>query len=104
MPKYQVIKDIKVIDFVLLKVGDDIELNEGEPLKMNTPFGFLELSFESIQSSLKEKSYLLLAISYKLSKIQNSITSEVILFDGISILNEDDIIPNREDRLNILLN
>ena len=55
MPKYQVIKDIKVIDFVLLKVGDDIELNEGEPLKMNTPFGFLELSFESIQSSLKEK-------------------------------------------------
>ena len=43
-------------------------------------------------------------ISYKLSKIQNSITSEVILFDGISILNEDDIIPNREDRLNILLN
>lgn len=43
-------------------------------------------------------------ISYKLSKIQNSLTSEVILFDGISILNEDDIIPNREDRLNILLN
>ena len=43
-------------------------------------------------------------ISYKLSKIQNSITSEVILFDGISILNEDGIIPNREDRLNILLN
>lgn len=55
MPKYQVIKDIKVIDFVLLKVGEEIELNEGEPLKMNTPFGFLELSFESIQSSLKEK-------------------------------------------------
>ena len=55
MPKYQVIKDIKVVDFVLLKVGDDIELNEGEPLKMNTPFGFLELSFDDIQSSLKEK-------------------------------------------------
>jgi hypothetical protein len=43
-------------------------------------------------------------ISYKLSKIQNCITSEVILFDGISFLQEEDILPNREDRLNILLN
>jgi hypothetical protein len=43
-------------------------------------------------------------ISYKLSKIQNSLTSEVIIFDGISILKEEDILPNREDRLNILLN
>ena len=43
-------------------------------------------------------------ICYKLSKIQNSLTSEVILFDGISILKEEDIIPNREDRLNTLLN
>jgi len=43
-------------------------------------------------------------ISYKVSKIQNSITSEVLLFDGISILKEEDILPNREDRLNILLN
>jgi hypothetical protein len=43
-------------------------------------------------------------ISYKVSKILNNITSEVILFDGISILKEDDILPNREDRLNILLN
>lgn len=43
-------------------------------------------------------------ISYKVSKIVNNITSEVILFDGISILKEDDILPNREDRLNILLN
>jgi len=54
MPKYQVIKDIKVIDHILLKIGDEIELNEGEPLKMNTPFGFLELSFDNIKSSLKE--------------------------------------------------
>lgn len=43
-------------------------------------------------------------ICYKLSKIQNSLTSEVILFDGISIFKEEDIIPNREDRLNTLLN
>ena len=43
-------------------------------------------------------------ISYKVSKIENSITSEVIIFDGISVLKEEDIIPNREDRLNILLN
>jgi len=43
-------------------------------------------------------------ISYKVSKIENSITSEVILFDEISVLKEEDIIPNREDRLNILLN
>jgi hypothetical protein len=43
-------------------------------------------------------------ISYKVSKIENSITSEVIIFDGISILKEEDILPNREDRLNILLN
>lgn len=55
MPKYQVIKDIKVIDTVILKEGDEIELNEGEPLKMNTPFGILELSFDNIKSSLKEK-------------------------------------------------
>jgi hypothetical protein len=55
MPKYQVIKDIKVIDTVILKEEDEIELNEGETLKMNTPFGFLELSFDSIKSSLKEK-------------------------------------------------
>jgi len=55
MPKYKVIKDIKVIDTVILKEEDEIELNEGEPLKMNTPFGFLELSFDSIKSSLKEK-------------------------------------------------
>ena len=43
-------------------------------------------------------------ISYKVSKIQNCITSEVILFEGISILKEEDILPNREDRLNIILN
>jgi hypothetical protein len=43
-------------------------------------------------------------ISYKISKIQNNLTSEVIIFDGISIIKEDDILPNREDRLNILLN
>ena len=55
MPKYQVIKDIKVIDTVILKEEDEIELNEGETLKMNTTFGFLELSFDSIKSSLKEK-------------------------------------------------
>ena len=55
MPKYQVIKDIKAIDHILLKVGDEIELNEGEPLKMNTLFGFLELSYDTIKSSLKER-------------------------------------------------
>lgn len=55
MPKYQIIKDIKIIDHILLRIGDEVELNVGEPLKMNTPFGFLELSFDSIQSSLKEK-------------------------------------------------
>ena len=43
-------------------------------------------------------------ISYEISKIQNNLTSEVIIFDGISIFKEDDILPNREDRLNILLN
>jgi hypothetical protein len=43
-------------------------------------------------------------ISYEISKIQNNLTSEVIIFDGISIIKEDDILPNREDRLNILLN
>lgn len=43
-------------------------------------------------------------ISYILSKIQNNLTSEVIIFDGVSILREEDILPNREDRLNILLN
>ena len=43
-------------------------------------------------------------ISYEISKIQNNLTSEVIIFDGILIFKEDDILPNREDRLNILLN
>ncbi len=55
MPKYQVIKEIKVLDFVALREGHEIELTEGEPLKLETPFGLLELQFENIKSSLKEK-------------------------------------------------
>ena len=47
MSKYQVIKEIKVLDFVALREGMEIELNEGEPLKLETPYGLLELQFES---------------------------------------------------------
>jgi hypothetical protein len=43
-------------------------------------------------------------IYYKLSKIQNDIKSEVIIFDGTNILSEEDILKNREYRLDILLN
>ena len=54
MPKYQVIKDIKVIDTVILKEGEEIELlNENDTLVMNTTFGQLELSFNQIKDSIK---------------------------------------------------
>jgi len=56
MPKYQIIKDIKVIDTVILKEGEEIELsNENDALIMNTPFGQLELSFNQIKDSIKLK-------------------------------------------------
>jgi len=43
MPKYQIIKDIKVIDTVILKEGEEIELsNENDALIMNTPFDLIE--------------------------------------------------------------
>lgn len=56
MPKYQIIKDIKVIDTVILKEGEEIELsNENDVLIINTPFGQLELSFNQIKDSIKLK-------------------------------------------------
>ena len=49
MPKYQIIKEIKVIDTVILNKGEEIELlNENDALIMNTCFGQLELQLKSL--------------------------------------------------------
>ena len=45
MPKYQIIKEIKVIDTVILNKGEEIELLNENVLIMNTCFGQLELPF-----------------------------------------------------------
>jgi|LakMenEpi03Aug12_release.lakeMendotaPanAssembly.Ray.scaffolds.fasta_scaffold159152_2 hypothetical protein len=56
MPKYQIIKEIKVIDTVILNKGEEIELlNENDALIMNTCFGQLELPFNQIKDSIKIK-------------------------------------------------
>lgn len=60
--KFEVIKEIKVFDWIALKVGDEIEINSDESVKLNTPFGNLELSFDSIKDSLKSKEIIQVSI------------------------------------------
>jgi hypothetical protein len=55
MPKYQVIKDIKILDTVALKEGSEIEILDGESIKIDTKFGIMELKFEDFKSFIKEK-------------------------------------------------
>jgi hypothetical protein len=56
MPKYQITKNIKVIDEDILKVGDEIELtSESDSLIVNTKFGQLELPYKQIKDSIKLK-------------------------------------------------
>lgn len=63
MKKYQVIKDIKVVDTVILKEGEEIELvSENDGLIVNTPFGQIQLSFDSMKSSLREKETIQISI------------------------------------------
>lgn len=54
MPKFKVIKNIKVLDHIIFNEGDEIELVENQPIKAKTPFGELELKFDTIKESLKE--------------------------------------------------
>ena len=50
------LKEIKVIDTVILNKGEEIELlNENDALIMNTCFGQLELPFNQIKDSIKIK-------------------------------------------------
>ena len=53
MPKYIITENIVVLDEILLKEGEEIEIIDNYPI--NTKFGLINLSYDSIKDKLKIK-------------------------------------------------
>jgi hypothetical protein len=55
MSKYIFIKNLSILDTIIFKEGDEIDINPDDKITTNGKFGNIEFTFEDLKNHIKEK-------------------------------------------------